>query len=330
MSNIQPLRSRLRAIDEEPATRQTALIAALNRRVVGDLRTTARVADESDRSAAAAWIRFRTRVAPVLIAPLLADGELARISLATGEPDAASAAATLGRIEPLIAALELVLGEELFPDALDTASPGDAILLRLDACDPAGSVRHRLLLAIAPGMPDRPLAALPAAPPSLQGFKLRWTARIDAPSLPPGRLATLRPGDLFLLGKRSLLAQVSIGNGNGVGAGAELDINGGTLTLQQDVGPRDFAAVPLPDHAPDLSGLADVRVPVAVEIAGNALSATEIAGLAAGSVLSLPGDGGPLPVRVIAGTALIGEGELVAIGQGYGVIFTAVAADRRG
>lgn len=321
---VAPLRSRLRAIDEGRATRQTGLIAALNRRIVDNLRTSARAAYERDRRAATAWIRFRTRSAPVLVAPLLVDGELARVTAASGDPDAAGAAATLARIEPLVAALELALGEELHPDALDTSPAGDPILLRLDASTAAGSIRHRLLLAIASDMPDRPLATLPAAPPSLGALRLRWAARIQAPALPLDRLAMLRPGDLFLLGKRRLLAQVSVGNG--AGAGAELDLNRGIMTLQQD-----FVAEPLPDAAPSSSiGVADVRVPAVVEIAGGALSATDIAGLAAGSVLPLPGDGGPLAVRVIAGTAVIGEGELVAIGQGYGVIFTAVAADKQG
>jgi flagellar motor switch/type III secretory pathway protein FliN len=44
-------------------------------------------------------------------------------------------------------------------------------------------------------------------------------------------------------------------------------------------------------------------------------------------VLPLPVTGGTLPVRVIVGEQCVAEGELVAVGEGFGVLITGVSAD---
>ena len=45
-------------------------------------------------------------------------------------------------------------------------------------------------------------------------------------------------------------------------------------------------------------------------------------------MLPLPATGETLPVRILSGGATIGTGELVAIGDGFGVIVTARTGDR--
>jgi len=124
------VRSRLRAIEPGRAVTQTALIAALNRREIEDLRTAARVASHRDRQAATAWIQFKTRRGSILIAPLLVDNQLARITNGQGQPDGAAAAATLGQIEPLVAALETAVGLELHPAGLSSVPEGEPLMIR--------------------------------------------------------------------------------------------------------------------------------------------------------------------------------------------------------
>ena len=158
----EPLRTRLRAVDQSRAQLQTTLIGALNRRLIDSLQTGVRVATERDRRAAIAWIQFRSGEHLVQIAPLLVDGTLARVSGAQGSVDAAAAAATLGRIEPLVGALELVLGCELQPAGLHKSYAGDPVLLRLDATT-NGVIQHRLLLAVPPEMAVEPLAEIELA-----------------------------------------------------------------------------------------------------------------------------------------------------------------------
>ena len=96
------------------------------------------------------------------------------------------------------------------------------------------------------------------------------------------------------------------------------------MTLQEDL-------VPAPDADPSPAAASAppewdaLSVPACIEIDGGLLSAQDVAGLAAGSVLPLPQTGGTLRVRVVAGGATIGSGELVAVGEGFGVLFDRVA-----
>lgn len=56
-------------------------------------------------------------------------------------------------------------------------------------------------------------------------------------------------------------------------------------------------------------------------------SFAEAAGLTPGMVLSVPADGSSLPVRILAGNAPIARGELVAVGDGYGVLVTRILGE---
>lgn len=178
--------------------------------------------------------------------------------------------------------------------------------------------------------PDGEVAApaLPAADTALlTRLRARWTATIDTPPIPARHLGTIAPGDLYLLGIAPLIARVTLPGHRSVLRG-RLEPNKGSMTLQDDI-------VPLPDQSqPDTAAPAveweRMTVPATVEIEGGLLSARDVAGLAAGSVLPVPGTGGALPVRVIAGGAVIGTGELVAVGDGFGVLFTSVTGDPAG
>ena len=93
------------------------------------------------------------------------------------------------------------------------------------------------------------------------------------------------------------------------------------MTLQEDIVPAFPASA---DDTPPQDWEA-MTLPVRVEVDGGLLSARDIAGLAAGSVLPVPQAGGTLRVRVYAGDTSIGGGELVAVGDGFGVLLDHVA-----
>lgn len=315
----------LRAVDPELASRQTRLIGAFNHRIAGELHIVARLAVERDWRAASVWIRFRTRAAPVSVAPLLVDGQLARLTIAGRVPDAAAAAAALARIEPVLAGLERALGDELHPEEVDTMPPSGTILIRVDAGHGSGPIDHRLIVAMpsASELTGLPLAL--AVPDVLRRLRVRWSARIHGPMMRMTRLATIAVGDMLLLGARTLAAHMSL-PGHKRAIAAVIDVRGGLIMVQDDVADIVGSADAPPDMA--TTDWEMVRVATVIEIDGGMLSATEAAALGGGSVLPLPGGGGTLAVRVRAGETVIGTGELVALGDGFGVIFTSVATQR--
>lgn len=329
------LRSGLRSIEPTRARLQTMLISALNQRKIEDMRTSARLAPARDRAAATGWIQFVTDRGPVSIAPLLVDGALARTTTAQGQPDGASAAATLARIEPLVAALEAVLGAALHPDGLIVDPGDDKLLIRLDADGADGAMRHRLIVAVPPSMDADPIATPQMLTGALAGLRLRWTARLPAPAIPAPRLETLARGDLILLGTGPHVARLSLPGRNDRPTG-RIDVRAGHIILTQDPHERDdivtdptaetnaapeasFVEAPS-GGSPDWSG---VRVPATIEFDGGGFTAAELATLGKGSVLPLPAQGGTIAVRVVAGEKVVAEGELVTVGEGFGVLVTA-------
>lgn len=320
-----PLHDRLPALDQARALRQTRLIAALNARQLGDQTLAARLALARDRRAASAWVSFRAGQRRVAIAPLLVDGELVRLTGAGGGPDAAVAARLLAAIEPLVVALESALGADLHPEGLATDPPDEAILLRLDASCPRHAIRHRLIVAV-PGDGEVASPTLPAVESALlASLRAPWTAAIDAPPLPTSHLGTVAVGDLYLLGLTPLVARIVLPGHRGAVRG-RLEPIKGSMTLQDEIVPAPADRTESAATAPAVDW-EQMKVPATIEIEGGLLSARDVAGLAPGSVLPVPRTGGTLPVRVVAGGTVIGAGELVAVGDGFGVLFTSVTSD---
>jgi flagellar motor switch/type III secretory pathway protein FliN len=316
---------------------QSALIGALNSRVVEELQTTARLASARDRGAANAWVDFDTVHGRVAVAPLLVDGALARMTSGGHHPDGAAAAATLGRIEPLLAALETSLGVELQPTGLSERVDVDAmLLLRLDGCTSHGDVRHRIVVAVEPDMAISPLP-LPLRtrlPAIVAGLRHGWTARIAGPAISTERARGLATGDLILLGMGQLVAKLSLPARNEVLA-ARVDwlnhvlvidegaVAGGSFLNSMDGPERDGEDGATPDWQ-------SLRLPTVIELEGTTLTAADLATIGKGSVLPLPAQGGTLTVKVRAGDTIVADGELVAIGEGFGVLVTGVRTSREG
>lgn len=337
--NARPssIRQRLPALRRDHAEAQTGLIAALNNREIEDLRLSARMAGGRDLRAATVWIRFDTRIGPILVAPLLVDNQLARMTNGEGAPNGIASAATLGRIEMLVAAAERIFALELHPAGLVTEPEGDLVIIRLDALDRSGTLRHRLMIATPPHVEIEPLPLPIDLPPLIGGLALRWTARIDALPIPAARLSTIGRGDCILLGVGPLVARLYL-PGRNDRATATIELKKGFATLgtdpqQGNANVSDRTYMTDADGPPDTPASADwasIRVATTIEFDGNGLTAAEMATLGKGSVLPLPVAGGTLPVRVVAGGAVIADGELVAVGEGYGVLVTAVRAGDAG
>ncbi|MEG3175317.1 FliM/FliN family flagellar motor switch protein [Sphingomonas sp. RB3P16] len=327
-------RANLRRIEPDRARTQSALIGAFNNRHVAELRLSARIAHERDRHAADRWIGFETRAGAVAVAPLLVDGTLARMTVRGGEPDGVAAATTLGRIEPLVAAAETVLGAELHPDALLASAADDAVTVCLDAHDARGLIVHRVLLAVPSGATIRPLDA-PALLPSIgMRLRLRWSARIALPAVRAARLATLARGDLILAGIGAPVAQLSLPARRGEWR-ATLDWRARSFVLERHPQQGDTSVISgLDEHIPQpaaggdaaAADWGDLRIPLAMEFDGGGMTAADLAALGQGSVLPLPSHGGTLAVRVVAGEQIIADGELVALGEGFGVLITGLRA----
>jgi len=310
----------------------SALIGALNRRTAGEpphaLALTAAVpGDEVARPGA--WIAFadgNEADAPVLhLAPILADGRVPMLTDAAGRPDAALAATALGAVEPLVAALELVLGRALRPTEAVAAVPGDPVLLLLDAAA-AGRRAHRLLLALPPGTAPAAAGALPLDRSHLPDVGPAWTARIAGPAVAAARAAAIARGDLLLLGTGRPLVRFAAPGRKGTLTG-RLDVEGGLIMVDGELdassGPdapaSADAGAPLPDPAAH-------SVRFTVEIEGGDLSFERLATLGAGSVVPVAdAGGGRLPVRLLAGGRAMASGDLVAVGEGYGVLVTSVS-----
>ncbi|QJU59896.1 hypothetical protein HL653_21025 [Sphingomonas sp. AP4-R1] len=325
--------SRLPTIEREQAKAQTALIAALNHRHVETLRTIARGATTRDRRGAPAWIRFDTNRGPIMIAPLLVDNQLARMTSGPGLPDGAAAAATLGRIEPLVAALETILGVELHPAGLLAELEDDPALIRLDAHERGGTLCHRLLIAAQADVEVVPLPLPRDLPARIGALSLRWSGEVALPPIPARRLAALEQGDCILFGIAPLTGALTL-PGRTRRMPITIDLRGRTAMLGRDLQEEDTA---VPDRVSRVEELplaptsempewAELKVAATIEFDGGRLTAAQLATLGEGSVLPLPATGGTLAVRIIAGGAPIAEGELVAVGEGYGVLVTAIRA----
>lgn len=316
---------RLTAIPVDRAAQQSTLVEALNNRLAGDLRLRAQIADTAD---APAWIAFEQ----FHLAPLLADGAIPLLTDAQGRVDAAAAAVALAALEPVVAAIELVVGHSLLPTAV-VASPPDAGTTLLIEAQAEGQTLHRLLLVADPALAIAPAASLPIDPATIVHVAPAWTAQIAGPALRRARRDGIGEGDLFLLGTGHPLARFSPPGRTGTLA-CRLDVQGGMMTVEQVLEREDevSTAAPPPPSADGDAGatlaeatLAEATVPITVEFDGGGLTLERLAALGTGSVVSIPDAvGGTLNVRLRADDRIVANGELVAVGDGYGVLITTV------
>ena len=300
-----PLRSRLPSIDPGRAALQTRLLAALDGAQTGDMTIAAR-ADRADGVA----IRFDTAAGTVELVPRLADGAVPQLVGDDGEPDAAGSLDALGRIESLVVAIERQLELSLRPTGIGL--PTMDTWLRVDASAGGGTVRHAVLLGIAEGVAIAPAAVAFVPREALHRWRTAWRFETRGPALSVGRLARLAVGDVVLVGGRELTGTLVAGGRN---RPARLRIDAMTLTIIDHEGTNIVTDQPEPLDP-------ELRLPLTLTIDGGTATLGDLARLSPGSVLPLGIVGAAVPVSLSTGGEPIAAGELVAIGDAYGVLIT--------
>jgi len=151
-------------------------------------------------------------------------------------------------------------------------------------------------------------------------LELPMVVNIAGPLLPSFEMAALAPGDLLLL---SVDAPVTLGTAERTAHGrlTPAPLRMRVLSIS-DLSPETPMSIE-PDTAaatPDGSTMANHPIPLMVELASITVPLSTLSGLAPGSVLSLGPAGESLPVRLTVGGRAVAIGELVAVGEGYGVL----------
>lgn len=303
---------RLPALDPAAAKRQSDWVEALNNRLFGEFSLRAELVPDAG---AGPWIAFESDAGQRLfLKPLLAGGEVPALSDAAGRPDAALTAAAMGEIEPLIGAIERALGASLRPTQVADRAHG-GLILSLDAAE-GDAVLHRALVVL----PDDLTCAgapLPVDPEVMFRTIPTVIAQIAGPAVAQAALAAIAAGDLLLLGNGAPVATLSP-PGSKATMIARVDLQGRVLVIGQaldEIRPAAAAAEGVPGD-----GLA---IPTVVEIDATGLTADRLAALAPGSVVPiLAAAGEMLPVRLRAAGRAIAAGQLVTVGEGYGVLVT--------
>lgn len=297
------LATRLPRLDPAHARLQTSLLAAINGARAGDLVLRAGVTV----AATPATIGFDTVAGRIELGPLIADGAVPLLVADDGLPDAVMAIDALARIEPLVVAIERALGVALQPVAV--AVPVEPVRLRVDALDGDGAVRHAVVLGTASDAAFD-LAPLPVDLKRAERLRVGVKAELIGPRLAPWQVAALDPGDLLLVGQCELVGTI---HAAGRSLPARFRADTATLTIADQQGP---AMNDVPTLDPDL------RLAMRVVIDGGTASLGEVARLAPGSVVPLGIAGATLPVTLMIGDDPVAAGELVAVGEAYGVLVT--------
>ena len=297
------LSTRLPRLDPARSRLQTLLFAAIDGVLAGDLVLHAHVAD----GAPVAVVGFDTPHGAVELSPLIADGAVPLLVADDGAPDAVAAVDALARIEPLVVAIERALGVALRP--VSVTAPTLALRLRVDALDAGGTIRHAVTLGIADAGDFAPQPR-PLDRDRAERLRTRWTLHLAGPRLATSQLAVLAVGDIVLAGQRELVGAV---HSAGRVIPARFRADTATLTIADQQGPT---MTDVPNLDPDL------RLAVTIVVDGGTASLGDLTRLVPGSVLPLGIAGATLPVTLNVGGDAVAAGELVAIGEAYGVLIT--------
>jgi flagellar motor switch/type III secretory pathway protein FliN len=326
---IAPIRSRLPRLaphDERGARRLLALLAR------AELRATRRPMppEGTSRGDAPAWIRMHATIGEVLFAPIQAAGRPVAVVPRKGLVDAIAMAAALEAIEPLVAALEVALGSPLSPLTITAQEP--AGLLVVDVSVAAGYAARLALPAAAADRLPEPRFDHP--PSWLHGQRVACSVVLGESLLAGDEARALEPGDLLLCPAAYCQPwRVGLRPPGGLPARAALyQPLAGHLTLAAEeyrpmMNPAAHAAPPTQPSGTQVSW---DRLPVRLrfELPDVPVDLGTLAGVQPGAVIEVAPAAGPVMVRIFADTTPVGEGELVALGDGYGVRITALEQPR--
>lgn len=316
MTAAQALARRLPRLVENDASACSRLLT-----VLAAAGLPARSAD-SDSTGASRWrIALESDLGPLEFGPIRANGRSLAIGTESGSPDLVTAAEALAACEPLIASIERALGSPLWTRAVRRASPPGAerVEVRIES--------HDGLCALL-GAPATALRGLPAPrwgrpPPHVVGVGVRCRVAIGGCTLAAERLAVAAPGDLLLETTRpgtGWTVRVRTPDGSSVDA----TLLPASRSLRFDSEDPVAMEPDSPEHGPATAAAhppswPHVPTDVRFELPGVVVPLGVIAGLQPGAVLRIADADAPLRIELIAGGRPIGRGELVAIGDAFGV-----------
>jgi hypothetical protein len=280
----------------------------------------------------ARWLVFETAYGQSLLSPLVVDGlAVSPITMDAGE--GLQAADLLDRLDTLICRLETLIAATFEPVGLTQESAAAESLIRLEMADHEGRMTHRADWAPPPGFDCQAVLAKSGAIPSvLARAGVICAISVPGPALPPGRTAALRPGDVLLvpaLSARVCTVTVHAPPPVGTVGGCRLRRHESARTPSTNkdgmTGMDDGENPDVADGPVSAPAWAELAPPLKIVIDHAPLPLEAVARLAPGAALPLSLDGGHFPVRILAGDTEVAAGELVAFGEGYGVLIRTVA-----
>jgi type III secretion system YscQ/HrcQ family protein len=278
-----------------------------------------------DTRAAAGWrIAMDSDYGPMGFTPLQGGGRPLSIGTDDRMIDLAGAGAALDASEPLLASIERALGTPLWPRALDRDTGHARSTARIEVRIDADGGDCALLSACPEVLRRLPAPHWEVPPPGLLGIGVACRIRIGGCTVGATRLAALGIGDLLLETTQAALPwTVRVRVPDGPQTLATLQLDCGLLTFDsEEYDEMDLSHTVNTTHAPGRPDSPDwVGIPTELhfELPGITLPLGTVAGLQPGAVMRIEADPGALQVEVLAGGRTVGRGELVAIGDGFGV-----------
>lgn len=341
--SFDPVQTRLRRVDALDLETRSRIVDALDKSMAGAFRLHVRALTLVPP--ASIWIRFETAYGPSLAAIEIVD-RLTAAPIVQDAGEALQVADLLSRIGPVVTALETLVGARLEPVETVSDAPSGDTLVRVQAVDQetGETIVHSVLWQPPQGFSAEAVVRQSGTVPGvLGGVGIACSIAIPGPDIPPGRLSGLRPGDVLLIPvlwahachvavtapdpvgtvKPCVLVVRARTGRDGRKSGAE---GASAMTDEADT------ALQPPDAAPDADptlhrAWTDMAPPVSVVIDHAPLPLDQVAGLKPGSVLAFSLEGGDFPVRVMAGPSRIADGQLVSIGDGYGVLIRSTGSE---
>lgn len=332
---LEPIHARLPAMDPRVARGRNRVLAALSGLRVDDPAGLLTVSAEIGQAETGPALVFSVPPAWVAITPVILENRPAELLELSG--DLAGSLAALGRLEPLLAALERSCGSALDPREVGWPDAAAAVALRLTLSDESGAPVHAADLLVGLPLAERwpapggLLSGLGAAAQAGVPCRL-W---IEGPTIEAARLQSLAVGDLVLLSRSALGWTVRLApSGSAADLLGRLELPSARLLVRsiQEIAMLDAApdARPLAEAASDDRDrgldLAALPVPLTVELERLTLTVGELAMLRPGSTLTLPDLGDSPRALLRAEGRVVAEGRLTALGEAYGLLIERLTA----
>lgn len=291
-------------------------------------------------SAKAIWVQFDTRIGRILLSPLSGPtGSLGVTATADGKTSAYAVAIALDGVESLITAIELALGCALTPTGVTVAKSSSARMIEVALA----SGETALMALDTSRIAELPPVPVRTPPAWLYQMPMFTRVAIGSSELSVDEYRTLEPGDVVIAAQslsRPWLAVLSLAGvppGLGPSSSAYFDIDAKTLTLlstEQQVmesgkqsalagaGSHSAASHGAEPQAGQFDAWQKLPVKLRFELPNIAVPLGTVAGFSPGTVVSLVESARAVNVSIFADAALVGQGELVALGDGYGVRIT--------